>query len=77
MSVPDAFRYVSPDEVAECLEGVSSVDGLYSALWELVERNSRPRSETPDAVEFSWWGELSPAHRSALVALAAADPFWN
>lgn len=77
MSVPSAFRYVSPDQVAECLEGVSSVDGLDLALWALVENHARPYSEVPEPVEFCWWSELSPVHQSALIELAAADPCWD
>lgn len=41
------FKVWSPDEVAECLDGVG--DDLYRALWALVPLyQDEPRSEVPD-----------------------------
>lgn len=83
LPLPSVFRFNTADQVAECLEGVSSVDGLYGALWDL-EEESRDLESRPDQVEVvpifigsEWWPKLSPAHQSALVDLALADPFWN
>lgn len=69
------FGVWSPDEAAECLEGVSKVEGLYEALWGLVHHyDKKPRSEVPD--DFgdrcldNWWKELSVEHQLALNVLA-------
>ena len=46
----ELFKIWEPDTVAECLEGVSKVDGLYGRLWELVEEAyaGSEKPETPD-----------------------------
>jgi hypothetical protein len=70
------FHVWSPDEVAECLEGVTP--DLSGALWALVPLyENQPRSEMPD--DFSrratarWWKKLSLAHRILLNQLAEAS----
>jgi vacuolar-type H+-ATPase subunit C/Vma6 len=70
------FNVWSPDEVAECLEGITP--DLYKALWELTKFYPRgPRSEVPD--DFArralakYWKKLSLAHRILLNELATAD----
>ena len=70
------FSVWSPDQVAECLEGVD--DALYSALWGLVSRyEGATRSECNDdfadrALE-NWWNELSEEHQTKLNVLAARE----
>lgn len=46
----ELFKIWEPDTVAECLEGVTKVDGLYGRLWDLVEvaYEGHVRPETPD-----------------------------
>lgn len=77
VSCPASVRHSSPDQVAECLDGVSSVSGLYEALWCLVESHHQPASEVPEPVEFDWWKELSADHQAAIVRLVSLDPFWS
>jgi hypothetical protein len=77
MMIPSLFKVWSPDEVAECLEGVTEVPGLYTALWGLVwHYDDQPRSEVPDDFArralANWWLELSMDHRLALRILAVA-----
>jgi hypothetical protein len=69
------FTAWSPDEVAECLPGVSS--GTYGALWALVRHyEDKPRSETPDDFEdralSNWWDELTELQHYELNAAAEA-----
>lgn len=57
------FSVWSPDEVAECLEGIGN-SPVYARLWELVRHYSgKPRSEVPDDFDDralkNWWHELS------------------
>lgn len=67
------FDVWSPDQVAECLEGVD--DDLYHALWDMVRHYDKlPRSECNDdfaerAVK-NFWGELSEEHQLKLNELA-------
>lgn len=69
------FRVWSPDQVAECMDGIVTVPGLYEALWGLVKHyEGKPRSECNDdfgdrALE-NWWDELSEDHQAALNRLA-------
>jgi len=56
------FLVWSPDEVAECLEGVG-IGEIYGQLWELVaEYDGLPRSEVPDDFEdrclAKFWNKL-------------------
>jgi len=46
----ELFEIWEPDTVAECLSGVSKVEGLYGRLWELVEEayEGYEKPETPD-----------------------------
>lgn len=67
------FSVWSPDEVAECLEGVPPDVGR--RLWGLARHYAgRPRSEVPD--DFGerclslWWGELPEGDRALLNSLA-------
>lgn len=72
--VPNSlFRVWSPDEVAECLDGVPQA--LYSRLWEFVaEYEDQPRSEVPD--DFGrrclarFWGKLTVDEQTQLNTLA-------
>ena len=74
---PDALKYASPDTVAECLEGVSGVPGLYGRLWELVNDHQPPQSETPEARRASWWSSLSLEYQHCLCELVKADAQWS
>lgn len=75
------FDVWSPDQVAECLEGVD--DELYSALWGLVKHyEGKPRSECNDDFEdralTNWWKELSADHQTKLNELANKhDEMWR
>lgn len=67
----------SPDEVAECLDGVSAVEGLSNALWTLVHYYAdAPRSEWNDDFTSralsNWWDKLNVEHQRALNQLATA-----
>lgn len=69
------FLVWSPDEVAECLEGILPQEGLYQALWALTkEYENEPRSEVPD--DFGdrclakYWDKLSQAYQVVLNDLA-------
>jgi len=46
----ELFEIWEPDTVAECLTGVTTVDGLYGKLWDLVEEAyaGYEKPETPD-----------------------------
>jgi acyl carrier protein phosphodiesterase len=73
--VPHAlFNVWSPDEVAECVEGVPPE--LSRKLWELVPVSDKARSEVPD--DFSdfclarTWSKLTPDEQTQLNALADA-----
>ena len=84
LPLPSVFRFNTADQVAECLEGVSSVDGLSEALWNLVNQGARSITDwldrdgdVPILIGSEWWPKLSPAHQSALVNLALADPLWD
>lgn len=72
-----AFAVIAPDEVAECWTGVTEVDGLYGALWELVDRYPKRRSEWNDDFDArcvkKFWRFLSREHQAALNALAASN----
>lgn len=82
---PDALKYASPDTVAECLEGVSGVPGLYGRLWELLNDDQPPQSETPEPVRASWWSafraswwsSLSLEYQHCLCELVKADAEWS
>lgn len=73
------FGIITPDQVAECWNGVLAVDGLYEALWGCVDKYKAPtpeESEEPcygmDCVA-DFWKEFSPAHQEALIRLEAAN----
>jgi len=70
------FEVWSPDEVAECLEGIPA--DLYKKLWSIVsEYDSLPRSEVPD--DFGsrclakWWGKFTAEEQTNLNAAACAE----
>jgi len=70
------FEVWSPDDVAECIDGVNAT--LYARLWSLVPLLPRMTSddETPDC-QFKRalsvvWHHLTPAEQVQLNALAAA-----
>jgi hypothetical protein len=80
------FDHIRPDEVAECWEGVTSVPGLYKALWNsmsdmqpLSELIDIEESSPGDAVGFntlaSVWQKFSPEHQAALTRLAAENDY--
>ena len=76
----DALGYCTPDQVAECWDGVTSVPGLYEALWGLTEHYSREHEENiedmgpHDVIGInsvsSFWEKLSEEHRTELNRLA-------
>jgi hypothetical protein len=64
----EACSVYSPDEIAETIDGVSDVPGLYEALWALVRHyDGKPRSEVnddfADRAVCNWWDELSVEHQ--------------
>ena len=73
------FTVMRPDEVAECVEGVT--DALYTSLWELVRHyDGKPRSEVnddfADRALANWWSELSEEHQTTLNELAVKHDEW-
>lgn len=78
------FRYIRPDEVAECWDGVDAVPGLYAALWACVSGYKAPspeESEEPciglDSVT-DFWDSFSDEHKEALNRLADQHAeFWT
>lgn len=73
-----SIRGWSPDEVAECIGGLSRE--LQARLWSLVD-TTRKKSfrETPEPEPNSgaWWGRLSVADRQAINAAVAADELYG
>jgi hypothetical protein len=70
---PESLKYSTPDDVAECLNGVDGVSGLYARLWELSNDHQPPPRETPEPFRARWWSSLSIDHQAALVLLLEAD----
>lgn len=73
-----SFEIFRPDEVAECWDGISSVPGLYAALWDCVGSYKAPspaESEEPcygmDCVA-DFWDRFADEHKEALNAAAEA-----
>ena len=71
-----AFKYIRPDEVAECWNGVLAAGNLYEALWNCVSGYTAPspeESEEPchgmDSVK-DFWGKFTPEQQEALNGLA-------
>jgi len=75
----ESFKYIRPDEVAECWDGVP--DDLYTALWasmdgmpSLKEQIHMEESAPGDAVGLntveSVWHLFTPAQQETLNALA-------
>ena len=72
-----AFDIITPDQVAECWNGVlATPGGLYEALWACVNDYKAPRpevSEEPcygmDSVK-DFWDRFTPEHQAALNELA-------
>ena len=69
-----ALLYWTPDQVAECIEGISP--RLYTVLWELAVQRPRPANmETPDelfpmALGRSWyWNQLSAEQKVEINAV--------
>jgi hypothetical protein len=74
-----ALKYITPDEVAECWEGV--IPTLYEALWECVPRyNTKYLANIEDIGPHDviglncvadFWSSFSAVHKSILNRLAA------
>jgi len=70
------FQFWTPDETAECLDGVGGT--LYGALWDLVQhyekRDPELRFECPPDPGFNcladFWDKLSADHQDMLNDLA-------
>ena len=68
------FEIWRPDEVAECLEGVT--DSLYSKLWECVNDFKAPRPEVSEEPCYGmdslsdFWDRFDPAEQQHLNTLA-------
>jgi len=70
------FQVWSPDEVAECLEGIGNT-GIYEKIWNKIVPiyDKWPKSEVPD--DFSrrclakWWDLFTYEERIKLNAAAA------
>lgn len=77
MKKPDWTRYLRPDEVAECWDGVTKVPGLYEALWGFMKavRPIPNREDTGPADHIGYgnlaqfWDQLSPEHQAALIEI--------
>jgi hypothetical protein len=75
MNAPDWAKYIRPDEVAECWDGVLKVNGLYEALWSLPQtpipnlEDSGPHDHVGHDNLAQHWSKLSEEHRIALIRL--------
>ena len=75
MTIPHHLFHVwSPDEVAECLEGVG-IGPIYNQLWDLVaEYDKKPRSEVNDDFDdrclAKFWDKLPEETQNHLNACA-------
>ncbi len=77
----EGLEYIRPDEMAECVDGVLAVPGLYEALWQSMD-DMKPLGELIDMEESgpgdavglnsiaSVWGKFSDDHKLALNALS-------
>jgi hypothetical protein len=69
------FKYIRPDEVAECWDGVP--DNLYRALWQVMRFLPKYDGETPPEPDLlclaKVWDYLSDAEQEGLNALAVAE----
>lgn len=78
-----ALTVVTPDQVAECWEGVD--DPLYQALWDLVplyDKIDRENCGPADVIGLnsvaSFWDRLSDDNRAELNRLAQREEeTWN
>jgi hypothetical protein len=87
-ATPDGlFRIWTPDEAAECLDGLSTWPGLYAKLWGIMADVPRPtyhveESAPGDAIDSkralaAFWGRLSYGEQTFLNALARAGQRSN
>lgn len=72
----NAFKYIRPDEVAECWNGVIGVGGLYEALWDCVDSYKGPTPEESEEPVIGlnsvadYWDRFSESHKAELNRLA-------
>ncbi len=75
-----ALKYITPDEVAECWEGVFGQGNLYEALWDCVEHYEKIDREDcgpHDVIGInsvaSFWSRFSTAHKQILNRMAVEN----
>lgn len=82
-----AFEIMTPDEVAETIDGVySAPNGLYEALWACVSDYDESYKENiedmgpHDVIGLNsvadFWDRFSPAHQTKLNELLQAHDAW-
>lgn len=79
------FRYMRADEVAECIDGVTAVPGLYAKLW----ANIIPQRNTPGlnyreinddftrTALVNRWSKFTPEEQAKLNELAMIHEGWT
>jgi hypothetical protein len=82
-----SFKYITPDTVAECWDGVFSFGNLYEQLWACVEHYDNSYRENiedigpHDVVGINavagFWSKFSPENQIKLNALAADQEAEN
>jgi hypothetical protein len=84
----EALKYVRPDEVAECWNGVFGFGLLYEALWECVGHYDNAHRENiedmgpHDVIGINavaeFWDRFAPENQAKLNELAEAqEKEWN
>jgi hypothetical protein len=79
MKAHSSLAYIRPDEVAECWDGVTAIDGLYRALWDCVPLYKAPSPEVSEEPCYGmdgvadFWDRFSDDHKAALNDLAEAN----
>ena len=78
------LKYIQPDEVAECWDGVFAIPGLYEALWDMVSKYDNKHREwiedigPHDVIGINsvakFWRFFSEEHQAELNKLARMQP---
>lgn len=81
--IHDALKYIRPDEVAECWDGVYKFGNLYEQLWECVGKYDNSYRENIEDIGphdvigintvAQFWDSFSPENQAKLNELAAAQ----
>lgn len=77
----EVFEFLSPDTVAETMNGIDDVPGLYKALWSLTKfskpipniEDSGPMDHVGHDNLAALWNHLSPEHQEALNKIAEQE----